>query len=158
MAVRRDYLLQLAEQVAQLLAAILGHRAAGRSAEAGLVVEEACAQLIGLPLETVRRLTPENLAALLAQNAAQQVGRSVLLAELLMQDAELSVEAGRPVAAQCSRLQAFCLLDDALGQLPAAEADTYRPKLAALAGQLAALRHVPYVQQRLHAYETRPTR
>lgn len=158
MAVRRDYLLQLAQQVAQMLAAILGHREAGRSAEAGLVAEEACAQLIGLPLATVRGLTPESLAGLLAQNEAQRVGRSVLLAELLMQDAALSAEAGRTVAAQCSQLQAFCLLDDALGELPAAEADTYRPKQAALARQLGALRHVPYVQQRLHAYETRPPR
>jgi len=98
MAVRRDYLLQLAQQVAQMLAAILGHREAGRSAEAGLVAEEACAQLIGLPLATVRGLTPESLAGLLAQNEAQRVGRSVWLAELLIEDAALNAAAVQPAA------------------------------------------------------------
>jgi hypothetical protein len=77
-----------------------------------------------------------------------------MLAELLIQDAEISAAQGEPQQALADYLHAFCLLFDSIEVLSSEEQATYRPKLAMLAAKLDHLPPNPFVTQRLCAYRT----
>jgi hypothetical protein len=63
----------------------------------------------------------------------------VMLAELLLQDAELSAAAGKDREATISRAQAQVLLARSIDNMSADEQAAYRPKLEALTASLTAL-------------------
>lgn len=144
-----DYIRRLIEQVAQMLAAIMGHRNAGRNEAAQQEIEKSCLQTAGLPLELVRQASPEALRAFLQTGGAQRHIRDMLLAELLLQDAELSESAGRDADALRCREHAFCLIMDALPLLTADDSAVYQSKLGALAPLVGGSTSDPYVWQRL---------
>src|SRR5438477_2220887 len=100
----QDYILRLIEQVGQMLATILRLRKAGRSAEAAGQVALHCQQLTGLPFDLVKHSSPAKLLGLLATSGAARYQREVILAELLMQDAELSDATAREREALVSRV------------------------------------------------------
>jgi hypothetical protein len=134
--VPQDYLLRLIEQVAQMLAAILGLRRAGRNAEAAEQIRQTCLQTTGLPFDVVKHSAPEQLWQLLASGGGTQHARAVMLAELLMQDAELADLAGNERECLISRVQARALLAPTLEKLSPEEQAIYQPKLETLAAQI----------------------
>jgi hypothetical protein len=142
----QDYIMRLIEQIGQLLASILAHKHPGRDREAMAEIEAVCLEHVGVPMSLVRRSSPEGLWALLAPGGALRYPRAILLAELLLQDAELSERTGRNVAALCAQLQAFSLLRLSIDLLTIDEAAVYRPKLEALARKLQAARNDPEFQ------------
>ena len=148
----QDYIMRLVEQVGRMLAAIIAHKKAGRNEEAALEVESTCLQTVGLTLDMVHRSSPEALWSLLEQGGGMRYARAVMLAELLIQDAELCIGAKRPADALRSRLQAFCLLAESIDTLSEEEAAVYRPKLAALAAALEPACSDPYVREKLERY------
>ena len=91
----QDYILRVIEQVTQMLAAILALRKAGRNAEAAKEIEAVCLQTVGLPLNLVNRSSPETILQLLESGGGTRHVRAVMLAELLLQDAELSEVAAK---------------------------------------------------------------
>lgn len=147
--------MRLVQQIAQMLASLIALRQQGRYAEAAEEIDALCLQTMGLSVERLRRLSPETLAAHLEAGGALRHHRAITLAELLVQDAELSVLAERPADALLSRLNAFCLLADAVRFLPAAEHADYGPKIAALSAQLASAATHPYVAEKLREYTAR---
>lgn len=150
----QDYVMRLIEQVSRMLAAIIAYKQAGRDAEAALEIDLSCRQTIGLPLESVRRSSPEYLWEFLQQGGGLRYSRAVMLAELFLQDAELSKIGNRPDDAILSQRHAFCLLAESIGVLSRDEAAIYRPKLEALANELEASSSDTYLQQKLQAYRT----
>jgi hypothetical protein len=153
----QDYLMRLIEQAAQMLAAIIAHRKAGRVAEAALEIEAKCSQTVGLPLDTVRRLSPEALSELLGQAGGLRYPRGVMLAELLLQDAELARSTNRAADIIRNQLQAFCLLAECAPVLAQVEAAIYRPRLEALARELerSPFGSEAYIQEKIRAYRVR---
>ena len=87
---------------------------------------------VGLPIDLVKHSSPETLFQLLETGGATQYFRAVLLAELLLQDAELSDAAGKNREALISRAQAKALLAHSIDNLSPEEQAVYRPKLEAL--------------------------
>lgn len=144
-----DYIRRLIEQVAQMLAAIMGHRNAGRNDEAVQEIEKSCLQTAGLPMSLVRQASPEALRDFLQSGGPQRHIRDMLLAELMLQDAELSEIAGREEDALRCQEHAFCLIADAMELLGADDLAVYRSKMAVLAPLLAGRTSDPYVWQRL---------
>jgi hypothetical protein len=128
----QDYILRLIEQVTRMLASILALRKAGRDAEAAKEIEVVCLETVGLPFNLVRRSSPETLLQLLASGGGTQHVRAVMLAELLLQDAELSDAAGKRRDATISRAQAHSLLAHSIDFLSPDEQAVYRAKLEAL--------------------------
>src|SRR4029434_1918281 len=106
----QDYIMRLIEQVGQMLASILRLCKAGRHEEAGREIDSCCWQTIGMSVEKIRRASPENIARLLEQCGPARHARAIVLAELLLQDAELGDVTGNSEEALLSRLHAFCLL------------------------------------------------
>ena len=148
-----DYLLRQIEMIARAIALIIARRKAGQMLEAAQEIQSQCRQGTGLSFETVQSMAPEALWDFCQQGGAQCMTRALLLAELLIQDAELNRDAGRHGNALRSQLQAFCLLAEVFSTLPPEDAATYRPKLAALVHDLAIFRDEPYVAQKLAAWD-----
>jgi hypothetical protein len=128
----QDYVLRLIEQVTQMLASILALRRAGRDAEAAKEIETVCLQAVGLPFDLVKRSSPETISQLLESGGGMQHVRAVMVAELLLQDAELSDAVGKKREAIISRAQAHSLLAGEIDTLSPEEQALYRPKLRAI--------------------------
>jgi hypothetical protein len=126
--------LRIIEQIAQMLAAILALRKAGRNREAIEQISGACQAHVGIPLEVVRRSSPETLLQMLEPGGALRYVRAVILAELLMQASAVQEDQDKPREALIARAQAFALLSDALPHLPPTEQSVYRKKLELLRG------------------------
>jgi hypothetical protein len=152
-----DYLLRLARQVAQLLTALGGLRKEGRQEEARREIERLCLDSIGLPWKQVRQSSPEALLEHLRGAGALRHHRAVLLAELLLQEAEMAEIDGQVTDAIRARLQAFCLISDVIDMLSNEDLAVYRDKLELLAAQLEPMSAHPYLAEKLRAFrEGRP--
>jgi hypothetical protein len=149
-----DYLLRMIEESSIMLSSINAHRKAGRDGDAIQDIETACLERIGLPFFLIKRSSPEALLDLMQRSGARYV-RSVLLADLLIQDAEINEAAGEVSTAICSRLQAFVLLASSIEMLTTEEKAFYRPKLNTLLHQLKPVSNDPYLQKKLLDYESK---
>lgn len=108
----RDYILRLIDHVALMLAEIVAKRKGGRKLEAQAEIEKQALQHTGLPLSLIRGSAPAMVAELLQHGGELRFIRAVLLAELLLQEAEMAEEDGNPTALQ-GYLHAWHLLEDA---------------------------------------------
>jgi len=125
----RGYLLRLIEQVP---AAILALRKTGQTSEAIEQIARACQDHVGIPLQTVRRSSPETLRQFLQPGGALRYIRAVILAELLMQDSAVQEDHDKPRDALIARAQAYALLSDALPHLRPTEQSIYRKQMELL--------------------------
>jgi hypothetical protein len=124
------------QQIGVMLAGILAKRRAGDLAGAEAELREKALQNVGLPLTAVKHSPPEAVQALLAETGAMQPLRTVLLAELLIEDGNLAEARGNPPEAVLSLQLASRLLEDVVDVLPRDDAQTYRARLEDLAARL----------------------
>ena len=124
----QDYILRLIEEVALMLAEL----ARLKSGEKPARVSALCLRETGLPLDFVKHSAPDTILRLLETGGGTQYARAVLLAELLLQDADVSESAGKNREAIISRAQAATLLEHSIDHLSPDEQAVYRPKLDAL--------------------------
>ncbi len=127
-----DYVLRLIDQIALLLTEILQLRKFGRAGEAREQISKACLKNVGLPFALVKRSAPETILEILASGGGTQHVRAIMLAELLLQDAELAESAEQKREALISRAQARALIAHNLAQLSVQDQTIYRAKLDAL--------------------------
>jgi len=146
---REDYIMRLIEQAATMLASIIACRKADNIPAAQEKIEANCRERIGLPLDMIRHASPEALTRFLERDGQLRYVDAVMLAELLMQDAEIAENAHRLANALRSREQAYCLLVDSMPVLPLDEATAYRAKVEALEIKLREMSSDPYVLQKM---------
>jgi len=128
-----DYIMRLTAHIAAMLAAIMGKRNDGKITEARQDLERLSLQTIGLPLSTVVQMSLETLREHLAMSGLNLYHRSVMLAEMLIQEAEMSALGdSTPYALVCYN-HAYGLLRDSMGSLSSDELAACRLKLASLA-------------------------
>jgi hypothetical protein len=123
-----DYILRLIEQVSLMLAELSRLKAGEKPAR----ISALCLREAGLPLDFVKHSSPKTILQLLESGGGTQYARAVLLAEMLLQDADLSDAAGKNREGTISRAQAEALLAHSIDQLSPEEQTVYRPKLEAL--------------------------
>jgi hypothetical protein len=124
----QDYILRLIEQIGLMLLELSRLKVAERPA----YISALCLRETGLPFEVVKHSSPETILQLLESGGGTQYTRAILLAELLLQDAELSTATRKNREATISRAQAQALLAHSINQLSPEEQLVYRPKLDAL--------------------------
>jgi hypothetical protein len=146
----QDYFLRLIDQVAIMLAQIMGKKAAGDDAGAKDELSAQCRQTIGLDISQVQQMSPEALGQRLETAAGLRQARAILLAELLLKDAEMNSEDERRTA--LDHLHAFCLIAGAVDSLDPDDQRAYRAKLKLVADRLAPMQSDPYVAQKLREY------
>jgi hypothetical protein len=150
-----DYVMRLVQQIAAVLAAIITKRRNGQLEEARQDLETACLQTIGLSLKTVKQLSPDAIARHLRDSGGNRYPRSVMLAELLIQDAEILEQQGAMSGTMPGHVHAFCLLADAYPVLSGEEQAFYGPKLDALAAKLERQPLNPSMAERLLVHRNR---
>jgi hypothetical protein len=141
--------MRMIEQIAAMLASIMGKRAAGKVVEAETELESAVIALVGLPFSKLKELSPEALRDRLNQSGGLRELRAIKLAELLLLDAQWQKGGASDVLP--NKVHAFCLLADSLSALSSEEESFFRKKLEAIAQDLGELRKHPYIRERLHA-------
>jgi hypothetical protein len=146
---REDYIMRLIEQAATMLAQIIAFRKADNIPAAQEKIEANCRERVGLPLEMVRHASPEALTRFLERDGQLRYVDAVMLAELLMQDAEIAENAHRLADALRSREQAYCLLVDSMPVLPLDEAKAYRAKVRTLEGKIREMSSDSYVLNKM---------
>ena len=147
-----DYIMRLIQQIGTMVAAIVARIQKGEVEEARQDLTALCQQSTGLTIDTVKGLSPDALAAQLETGGALRWPRSIMLAELLLQDAAIHEAKGQPRKAWPDYVHAFCLLFDSIGFLTREELDVYRPKLDRLAKMLEGLPANPYTSERMSRY------
>ena len=123
-----DYILRLIEQVSLMLAELSRLKTGEKPAR----ISALCLRETGLPLDFVKHSSPETILQLLESGGGTQYASAVLLAEMLLQDADLSDAAGKNREGAISRAQAEALLANSIDKLSPEEQTVYRPKLEAL--------------------------
>jgi hypothetical protein len=130
--VASDYVLRLIDQIALMLSEIFQLRKLGRTGAAHAEISKACLENVGLPFELVKRSAPETILEMLATGGGTQHVRAIMLAELLLQEAELAESARQKREALIGRAQARALIAHNLAQLSPEDQTIYRSKLDAL--------------------------
>jgi len=121
----QDFLLRLIDQVGLMLPELRRLKAGEKPARIGAL----CLRETGLPLDFVKHSSPETILQLLESGGGTQYARAVLLAELLLQDADVSDAAGRSREANISRAQAQALLDHSVDNLSLKNRRSIAPSL-----------------------------
>ncbi len=132
----QDYIIRLLQQLGAVLASIAGKKSQGDWAAAEQEIADQCERHTGLPFAVVKQSTPESLAQLLAMGGAMQLPRSLMLAELLCEDADLSERRGNPMAAAASYAQAEALIARALPSLAGEDEAAFQEKQAVVVTKL----------------------
>jgi len=146
-----DYLRQLAVARELMINELMIKRTAGDDDGALSVLDAICRRAAGVPLSVVRRTSPERLLDLIHCSGKANLN-AIVVAELLLQDVELSEKNGNFPQAVVSRLQAFCLLVDSLKFLGPEEQTEYRKKLDVLAAKLESISDDPYIRGKIDGY------
>ncbi len=105
---------------------------------------------IGLDISQIQQMSPEALSELLETAPGLRQARGIMLAELLLQDAELPAEESARQA--LDRLHAFCLIAAVVDSLLADDQRVYRAKLEDLRRQLESLEGNSYIAGKLAQY------
>lgn len=148
----RDFILRLIEQMATMLAALMNRRRAGEVIQAREDLENTCVRTVGLTLTNVKELAPEAVAQILQKSGALSITRSVMLAELLLLDADWKEKDSPEKDVLPNYVHAFCLLADSLESLSAEETAFFRPKLDLAASKLSHLENHPYINERMKKF------
>ncbi len=113
-----------------VLAGIIHQRKQGQTEAARQEIERACLEQIGLPFSLIKQSAPADIAVLLQSGGHLRVTRSLILAELLSEDAVLCELRGNAPAAAISYAHAEKLLADSLPFLGPEEKTHFETRLA----------------------------
>lgn len=137
---RNDYILRVIELGTAALARVLGLRRAKRYDEALAEIDHLLRQDWGLNLDFIAQLDARSLLALVRADAANpslDIGKCVLLADLLQAEGDIRGELGQPGEREDRALKALALLleaahasDDTAGQALAPRIETLSNLLA----------------------------
>jgi len=104
---------------------------------------------IGITLSEIKQLSPEEIAKILGRSGALQITRALILAELLLLDAQWHEEDRNVEDRMPNYVLAFCLIADSLDSLGKEEHTLFRARLATIAEKLGPLREHPYIAERI---------
>src|SRR5581483_7332199 len=137
--IRRDYILRMVEKIAQMLMGVRQRIAAHETVEAGVMLDQAFLDLVGLGPEAVSRFSETELLPLLTRDDPTQVLRekSLLLITLLEEAARLRAAEGREAESQACRIKALDLLLTIQLQDFDLELPAFVPRIGALHDALA---------------------
>jgi len=125
-------ILRTMELVRQMLDEIIELRHTAGGLETAKRLGEICLQKTGLPLDYVKRSAPDEILRLLEEGGAMQPIRAIILAELLLSDAEINRDEGRVRDAAIERAQAYVFIAASIDKLSVEDQIHYRSKMAAL--------------------------
>ena len=134
--VRKGHLERQIEALGMVLAKLLGLKQTNDVAGAQAVIRDACRQLAGMNLDTVNSLNDEALLGLFTAGGALDAGKSVVVATLLGEQAELHEAQGRTAQAHAADRKALMLFAEALLYEDSLRTPEHQARIDALAARL----------------------
>ena len=134
---RSDYILRVIEQGTTALAVVLGLRRAQRHDEALAEIAQHLREQWGLELDFLAQLDVDSLVALVRWNEGVDVGKCVVLADMLQAEGEIRAELGQPAEHEDRLLKALALLLEAAHASDDSVLAGLAPRVEALSNQLA---------------------
>ncbi|MGH8018426.1 MAG: hypothetical protein ACREIA_09070 [Opitutaceae bacterium] len=125
-----DYILRLVQQISMVLAGIIHQRKQGQTDAAMHEIERVCLEQTGLPFSLIKQSAPDDVAELLKSGGDLRITRSLILAELLSEEAVLCELRGNAPAAATSYAHAEKLIADSLPFLGPEEKTHFEARLA----------------------------
>ena len=152
---RSDYILRVIEQGTTALAVVLGLRRARRHAEALAEIGRLLRQEWGLDLTFLAQLDVDSLLRLVRSEAAPDIGKCVVLADLLQAEGEIHGELGQPAEHEDRALKALALLLEVAHASEDSTLPALAPRIDNLSNQLAEVVFPEALNDRLGAYYDR---
>lgn len=152
---RTDYILRMIEQATSVLVVVLGLRRAQRPAEALAAIDRLLREQWGLDLGMLGTLDPDSVVRLVATEAAVDLGKCLVLAELLQAEGEIRAELGQTAEREDRDLKALALLLEAAHASDDTALPALEPRLAPLLERLADAVFPDAVNHRLADYYDR---
>jgi len=149
---QRDYIMRMIEQAIAGLVAIVLKAESGQFQQARSDLNAVCRNTVGLDLERVKKLTPDAVAELLASGGLLRFTRSIILAEVLLSDAEVQEKEENAPFPLANFVHAFCLIADSVSVLSHDDEARYRQKLIWLAERLAPYKDLPQLDVRYRRF------
>src|SRR5471032_1532484 len=107
---QKDYIMRLIEQMVAVLAAIIIKAETGHYQEAREDFDKVCRETVGLDLARVKTLAPDAVSSLLASAGSLSHTRSVMLAEILLSEAQIIKQQEYLPFPLANYVHAFCLI------------------------------------------------
>lgn len=104
--IRRDYILRLIEQAGPFLKKVFGFRQAKKLDDAQATLRQACGDLLAVDLQLLLAMSAEGLRQLLSIDEGTAMGRCLVAAALLAEQAQVFEAQGRPDEAKECRSKA----------------------------------------------------
>jgi hypothetical protein len=145
---REDYVLRMIQQAVAVITAILGLTRLERYPEALVEVDRALQRFVGLNLSLVTALSASELVAMLRWGERLDVGKVVVLAELLQAEGDIYAAQGQTGEAQARHVKSLELLLEVAfetmqsrgGSLPSTPSGETRNYAAAVQPRIAELK------------------
>jgi hypothetical protein len=93
---KRDYILEMVEQLAHAIAQVRFLRQSARYEEAYQEIDNTCRQFFGLDVGTLGMFGEEDIVALLAKTGDPDMGKAIVAADLLKELGEVYSDSGEP--------------------------------------------------------------
>lgn len=152
---QKDYIMRMIEQAMAGLIAIVLKAETGQFQQACQDFDQACRNTVGLDLESVKKLSPDALADLLKMSGSLRFTRSIVLAEILLHEAEV-LERRQENFPLANFVHAFCLIADSVGALSHENEALYKGKLKKLALRLEPFQGLPQLSERFRKFRSPP--
>jgi hypothetical protein len=149
---QRDYIMRMIEQAIAGLIAIVIKAESGQFQQAKQDFDQICRDTIGLDLEKVKSLTPDAVAILLKDSGSLRFTRSIILAAILLHEADVLERSPHTPFPLANFVHAFCLISDSIEVLSYEDEALYRVKLDYLADRLQAFREMPQLSERFSRF------
>ncbi len=128
---RRDYILRIIEEVAQLLARLIFQRSSGRTVDALHSIVAASERLFGLEADKLFQFTPDQHFAMLVTDESPEIARDkvLLYAALNTEAGRCYTSLGNHAMARASYLNALRFTLRALDEFPRGSVPVFAPKI-----------------------------
>lgn len=134
--IRSDYILKMIAQLAVALRQVLKLRSMQKDDDALREIDQWLQKLCGLNAQLVNALSEETLAQTLRAGAALDIGKALVIAELLHEEANILADRGDEAGSVARYRKSLWLYTEALLEREDVELPDYRPRVDAVVAAL----------------------
>ncbi len=128
--IHNDYIMKMIAQLAKAMQQILSLRASGREDDAMREIDLTMQRIVGLNSQLVNTLSPESLRETLRGGTDLDVGKALVIGDLLMQEGEILRERGQDEEADERYFRALFLYGESFAEELKLDASEYVEKVS----------------------------
>jgi hypothetical protein len=134
--IQNDYIMKMIAQLHKVLLVVLKLKQSGRDDDALREIDRALQRIVGLNSQLVNSLTNESLAATLRGGTELDVGKALVVADMLSEEASIYRARGAGDEADARYFKALFLHAEALNEDVKVDLSEFVPKMSAVEAEL----------------------